>query len=160
VARYGGRWARRNIDPVVWNYSLQVDVEVSVPGLSCDNLNATMHIPIVIGAMGLNVLPPFTDSAYWEKQEALTAPSGSTFNTINRDAAPSAPPANTADGEPEYAPAYVVNWRDCPQVVSALPTLATCSTVPYAGEASQVFDAQEDYGAEKYTYKPTYYSSA
>jgi hypothetical protein len=116
-----------------------------------------MHLPIVIGAMGLNVLPPFTDSAYWEKQEALSAPSGA--NPINRDITPSAPPANGPEGEPEYAPAQVVNWRDCPEVVSALPTLATCSTVPYAGEAFMVYDAQEDYGAEKYTFKPTYYSS-
>ncbi len=104
--------------------------------------------------MGLSVLPPFTDSAYWEKQEALRAPGGS--GVIDRSSGGGTADQNSMGSAPFVALAC---WRDMPQVVNALPVLETRSVGAYAGGGLQFFDPQEDYGREKVSYNPVYYVS-
>ncbi len=70
------------------------------------------------------ILPPFTDSKYWEAQEASAAPSSS---AMSRN-----PVAGGADGNVEVEGA-IVNWRSVPQIVHAVPILQTAPSAPYAG---------------------------
>lgn len=60
VSRYGGRWAAKHPDPVVWYYRLNVKAQFREPGWAIWKTEKHIHLPVNITSMGLSVLSKVT----------------------------------------------------------------------------------------------------
>lgn len=51
VSRYGGVWASQSFDPIVWTYSITVELKLTLPGMSCGEESVFFNLPVVVTAV-------------------------------------------------------------------------------------------------------------
>ena len=139
VNGYGQRWGTVTRDPVIWGYEVIVAAEMKVPGITCVNKTYTATIPVIIGAIGLAIQPPFTDSAYWEAQELAQAPRA----VLHEGASFGAPP---------------LPWQTAGNVQVSLEKLGHLTPVA-SGPAMSFAHPEEDHNtpASQTSYAPCYF---
>ena len=156
-----GKSDSNGFDPIIWRYELLVEVFITRRWTK----KFIMKFPVVIGSVGLHILPELSTDEFWQQQHthhSPARPSAQVLYKADHFKLPDTPMTSMVTDSAELV-APVVNWRDTEQLTpEVIERLLSSETRSIGGSGTIIKDPIEDFTVHDLsllTHLPVYFVS-